>query len=65
MDLVEVNEAFPPQYLAVEKETRLPRVCTNVDGRAIALGRRRARHGLGAACVGGGQGIAVVVESLL
>jgi len=84
MDLIEVNEAFAPQYLAVEKEAGLPREKTNVDGGAIALGhplgasgarivthllyelrRRKARHGLGAACIGGGQGIAVIVESLL
>ena len=84
MDLIEVNEAFAPQYLAVEKEAALPREKTNVDGGAIALGhplgasgarivthllyelrRRKARHGLGAACIGGGQGIAVIVESLL
>jgi acetyl-CoA C-acetyltransferase/acetyl-CoA acyltransferase 2 len=84
VDLVEVNEAFAPQYLAVEKEAGLPRDLTNVDGGAIALGhplgasgarivthllyelkRRGARRGLGAACIGGGQGIAVVVESLL
>jgi acetyl-CoA acyltransferase 2 len=84
MDLIEVNEAFAPQYLAVEKEARLPRDRTNVDGGAIALGhplgasgarivthllyelgRRRSKYGIGAACVGGGQGIAVIVESLL
>jgi acetyl-CoA acetyltransferase family protein len=84
MDLVEVNEAFAPQYLAVEKEAGLAREKTNVDGGAIALGhplgasgarilahliyelrRRRARHGIGAACIGGGQGIAVIVETLL
>jgi acetyl-CoA acetyltransferase len=84
MDLIEVNEAFAPQYLAVEKEARLPREKTNVDGGAIALGhplgasgarivmhllyelrRRKARYGIGSACIGGGQGIAVVVESLL
>jgi acetyl-CoA acyltransferase 2 len=84
MDLIEVNEAFAAQYLAVEKEAALPRDRTNVDGGAIALGhplaasgariiahliyelrRRRARYGLGAACIGGGQGIAVIVETLL
>ena len=84
MDLIEVNEAFAPQYLAVEKEAQLPRDKTNVDGGAIALGhplgasgarivahliyelhRRRSRYGIGAACIGGGQGIAVIVESLL
>jgi acetyl-CoA acyltransferase 2 len=84
MDLIEVNEAFAPQVLAVEKVARLPREKTNVDGGAIALGhplgasgarilthlvyelrRRGARYGVGAACVGGGQGIAVVLETLL
>jgi acetyl-CoA acetyltransferase family protein len=84
IDLIEINEAFAPQYLAVERQLGLPRDKTNVDGGAIALGhplgasgarivthllhelrRRRARYGLGAACIGGGQGIAVVVESLL
>ena len=43
MDLVEVNEAFAAQYLAVEKELGLDRERTNVDGGAIALG-----HPLGA-----------------
>ena len=42
-DLFEVNEAFAPQYLAVEKELGLPRDQTNVDGGAIAVG-----HPLGA-----------------
>ncbi|HEX7489796.1 MAG TPA: acetyl-CoA C-acetyltransferase [Anaeromyxobacteraceae bacterium] len=82
-DLFEVNEAFAPQYLAVEKELGLPRDQTNVDGGAIAVGhplaasgaritmhllyelrRRRARFGLGGACIGGGQGIAVALEIL-
>jgi acetyl-CoA acyltransferase 2 len=82
-DLFEVNEAFAPQYLAVEKELGLPRDGTNVDGGAIAVGhplgasgaritahlvhelrRRGARYGLGGACIGGGQGIAVAVEAL-
>ncbi len=82
MDLVEVNEAFAPQFLAVEKELSLPRERTNVDGGAIALGhplaasgariamhlvyelrRRGARRGVGSACIGGGQGIAVVLEA--
>jgi acetyl-CoA acyltransferase 2 len=83
MDLVEVNEAFAPQYLAVEKELGLDRSKTNVNGGAIALGhplgasgaritthlvhelrRRGARYGIGSACIGGGQGIAVILESL-
>jgi acetyl-CoA C-acetyltransferase/acetyl-CoA acyltransferase 2 len=80
-DLVEVNEAFAPQYLAVEKELGLSRDRTNVDGGAIAVGhplaasgsritahliyelrRRGARYGIGGACIGGGQGIAVILE---
>ena len=83
MDLVEVNEAFAPQYKAVEKELGLDSEITNVDGGAIAithplaasgaritihliheLCRRGGRYGLGSACIGGGQGGAVVVEAL-
>jgi acetyl-CoA acyltransferase 2 len=83
IDLFEVNEAFAPQYLAVEKELGLSRDVTNVDGGAIAIGhplaasgaritlhllyelkRRGARFGVGSACIGGGQGIAVLVEAL-
>jgi acetyl-CoA acetyltransferase family protein len=83
MDLVEVNEAFAAQYLAVEMELGLDRSKTNVNGGAIALGhplgatgtrlvltllrelqRRNGRYGLATACIGGGQGIAIVVEKL-
>ena len=83
IDLFEVNEAFAPQYLAVEKALELPRDRTNVDGGAIALGhplaasgaritthllyelkRRGGRYALGSACIGGGQGIAVIIEAL-
>jgi acetyl-CoA acyltransferase 2 len=83
IDLFEVNEAFVPQYLAVEKELGLPREKTNVDGGATAIGhplaasgaritihllhelkRRNARYGIGSACIGGGQGIAVLVEAM-
>lgn len=82
MDLVEVNEAFAPQYLAVEKELGLDRAKTNVHGGAIAIGhplaasgtritihllhalrQRKQRFGLGSACIGGGQGAAVIVEA--
>jgi acetyl-CoA acetyltransferase family protein len=82
MDLVEINEAFAPQYLAVEKELGLDRNKTNVHGGAIAIGhplaasgtritvhllhalrQRKQRFGLGAACIGGGQGAAVIVEA--
>ncbi len=81
IDLVEVNEAFAAQYLAVEKELGLDRSRTNVNGGAIALGhplgatgtrlvitvlnelhRRGGRYGLATACIGGGQGIAIIVE---
>jgi len=81
IDLVEVNEAFAAQYLAVEKELGLDRSRTNVNGGAIALGhplgatgtrlvitvlhelqRRGGRYGLATACIGGGQGIAMIVE---
>ncbi|MET0403290.1 MAG: acetyl-CoA C-acetyltransferase [Cystobacter sp.] len=83
VDLFEVNEAFAPQYLAVEKELGLPRERTNVNGGAIAVGhplgasgaritmtlayelkRQGARYGIGSACIGGGQGIAVLIEAL-
>ena len=83
IDLVEVNEAFAAQYLAVEKDLGLDRSKTNVNGGAIALGhplaatgtrlvltvlnelgRRSARYGLATACIGGGQGIAMIVERL-
>jgi acetyl-CoA acyltransferase 2 len=81
LDLIEVNEAFAAQYLAVEKELGLDRSRTNVNGGAIALGhplgatgtrlvitvlqelrRRGGRYGLATACIGGGQGIAMIVE---
>lgn len=84
MDLVEVNEAFAPQYLAVEKELGLNRDITNVNGGAISVGhplaasgtritlhllhelrRQGKRYGLGSACIGGGQGITVIVEANL
>jgi acetyl-CoA acetyltransferase family protein len=82
LDLVEINEAFAGQYLAVERELGLDREKTNVNGGAIALGhplgatgarllltltlelrRRKGRYGLAAACIGGGQGIAVIIEN--
>ena len=83
IDRVEVNEAFAPQYLAVEKELGLSREKTNVNGGAIALGhplaasgtrlvitvlnelrRKGLKYGLATACIGGGQGIAMIVEAL-
>ncbi len=83
MDLIEINEAFAAQYLAVERELGLDRTRTNAEGGAVAIGhplaatgtrialhllhalrRTGGRYGLGAACIGGGQGAAVVVEAL-
>ena len=83
IDLIEINEAFAAQYLAVEKILELDRDKVNVNGGAIALGhplaatgtrlvmtvlyelqRRKKRYGLAAACIGGGQGIAIVVEAI-
>jgi len=81
IDLIEVNEAFAPQYVAVERELGLDRDKVNVNGGAIAithplgatgaritehllheLARRGGGLGLGTACIGGGQGMAVIVE---
>jgi acetyl-CoA acetyltransferase family protein len=83
IDLIEVNEAFAAQYLAVEKELGLDREKVNVNGGAIALGhplgmtgtrllltltlelrRRGLKRGLATACIGGGQGIAAIVETV-
>lgn len=83
MSLVEVNEAFSAQYLAVEKELKLNPEITNVNGGAIAVGhplgasgtrimnllmyelkRRKQKYAVGSACIGGGQGIAIVIESV-
>jgi acetyl-CoA acetyltransferase family protein len=83
MALVEVNEAFAPQVVAVERALGVDRALLNVNGGAIPmthplaasgaritasliheLRRRKSRYGLGSACIGGGQGIAVIVEAL-
>ncbi|WP_413363675.1 acetyl-CoA C-acetyltransferase [Lysinibacillus sp. 3P01SB] len=83
LDVVEVNEAFAAQYLAVEKELRLNREKTNVNGGAIALGhpvgasgtrvilsaayelkRRGGKYAAASLCIGGGQGIALIIESV-
>lgn len=82
MDIVEVNEAFAAQYLAVEKELGLDPARTNRNGGAIAVGhplgasgtrimnslvyqlkKSNADYALGAACIGGGQGIAVIIKN--
>jgi acetyl-CoA acyltransferase 2 len=83
MDLIEVNEAFATQALAVQQELGIPMDKFNLHGGAIAIGHplgasgaRIAAHlthalrvtgkkyALGSACIGGGQGIAIVLESL-
>ena len=80
--LIEVNEAFAAQILAVSKELGIDENKLNVNGGAIALGhplaasgtrllltllyelrRRKQRYGLASACIGGGQGIAMIVEN--
>ncbi|KUK31988.1 MAG: Acetyl-CoA acetyltransferase [Thermoanaerobacterales bacterium 50_218] len=83
IDLIEANEAFAAQSLAVARELGFDKVMdkVNVNGGAIALGhpigasgarilvtllyemkRRGANRGLATLCIGGGQGIAMVVE---
>ena len=81
--MIEVNEAFAPQVLAVQKEMGLDSETLNVNGGALAVGhplaasgaritthlvhelrRRGETYGLGSACIGGGQGIAVAIEAL-
>jgi acetyl-CoA acetyltransferase len=83
MDLIEVNEAFAAQYLAVEKALGLNREKTNVNGGALALGhpvgasgarillssayelrRRNGRFAIVSLCIGGGQGIAMIIENI-
>jgi len=81
IDIIEINEAFAPQTLAVQKELKIPTDKLNIDGGAIALGHPLAasgsriithllhslsennmRYGLGSACIGGGQGISIIIE---
>jgi acetyl-CoA C-acetyltransferase len=83
IDLIEANEAFAAQSLAVGRELGWDWERVNVNGGAIALGhpigasgtrilvtlmyemkRRDAKRGLATLCIGGGQGIAMVVESV-
>jgi acetyl-CoA acyltransferase len=81
IDLIELNEAFAAQALAVERDLMLDHARTNLDGGAIALGhplgasgaritgkaaqllaRNGARLALATMCIGGGQGVATVLE---
>jgi len=83
IDLIELNEAFAAQVLAVDRELHFDHDKLNVNGGAIALGHpvgcsgarilvtllyamknRNSKYGLAALCVGGGQGIAMVVERM-
>jgi len=83
LDLVELNEAFAAQSLAVIQELGLDPEKVNVDGGAIALGHplgmsgarilghlahalkaRGGKYGLATLCVGVGQGVSVIVESV-
>jgi acetyl-CoA C-acetyltransferase len=81
--IIELNEAFAAQILAVERELKWDRSKVNVHGGAIALGHpvgatgvkilttllyalknREKTLGLVSLCIGGGQGVALIVESL-
>ncbi|WP_026699519.1 acetyl-CoA C-acetyltransferase [Salibacterium aidingense] len=81
LDLVEANEAFAAQSLAVQQDLEIPKDRLNVNGGAIALGhpigasgtrvlvtllyemnRRGSSTGLATLCIGGGQGVATIVE---
>ncbi|KAH7716226.1 3-ketoacyl-CoA thiolase [Aphelenchoides avenae] len=83
VDLIETNEAFAAQVLAVQKELGLEKGRLNQDGGAIAIGhpfaasgsrivghlahglrRTNARYAIGSTCIGGGQGIAVLLEKI-
>lgn len=84
IDLIELNEAFASQALAVIRELNLDYEKVNVNGGAIALGhplgatgarivttllyemmRRNNRYGIATLCVGGGQGMAMLIENLI
>jgi acetyl-CoA acetyltransferase family protein len=81
LDVIEVNEAFAAQYLAVEKELGLDRDKTNLNGGGISIGHplaatgarvtlsalyelreRDQQYALSTMCIGGGQGIAAILE---
>ncbi|CAM5708209.1 acetyl-CoA C-acetyltransferase OS=Lysinibacillus sphaericus OX=1421 GN=LS41612_16775 PE=3 SV=1 [Lysinibacillus sphaericus] len=81
IDLIEANEAFAAQSIAVDRELGFNHDKLNVNGGAIALGhpigasgarilvtllhemeKRDAKTGLATLCIGGGQGVATVVQ---
>ncbi len=81
IDLIEANEAFAAQSIAVDRELQFNKEKLNVNGGAIALGhpigasgarilvslihemqKRDSQYGLATLCVGGGQGVATIVE---
>lgn len=83
IDLIEANEAFAAQFLAVGQELNFSQDRVNVHGGAIALGhpigasgarilvtllhaleQKEAKRGLATLCIGGGQGIAIIVERM-
>lgn len=83
IDLIEANEAFAAQSIAVDRELHFNKEKLNVNGGAIALGhpigasgtrilvsllhemkKSDARYGLATLCVGGGQGVATIVENV-
>ena len=83
IDLIELNEAFASQSLAVIRELQLNPDIVNINGGAIALGhplgctgckltvqilndlkRLNKKYGMVTACVGGGQGIAGIIENV-
>lgn len=83
LDLIEANEAFAAQFLAVGKQLEFVREKVNVHGGAIALGHpigasgarilvtllhamelRQAKLGLATLCIGGGQGVATIIERI-
>lgn len=85
MDVIEINEAFAAQVIAVEKDLGLDRQQYNINGGSIALGHPlgasgaritthithmlaqsngKKKFGIGSACIGGGQGIAILLENM-
>ncbi len=83
IDLVELNEAFASQSLAVIRTLGIDPAIVNTNGGAIALGhplgcsgckltiqlthelkRQKKKYGIVTACVGGGQGIAGIIENI-